>query len=479
MSTVFITSVVSPMFSVDVFAAAKASETYDLNRYISYTYKDVDRNGKFDTLIIEGDGPIPSFRISGEDAAPWNVQRHNITEIIIEDGVKSIGDNAFYQFDYLEDIEIPDTVKSIGEGAFFKCARLDNITIPYGVDLIEVSSFSGCYELESITIPRNVTEIQNGAFTYCIKLENVRFAGNNVEIIDSAAFAGCAIEKFEVPDGVETIGENVFNGCTKLKEITIPKSVKKIGTKAFQNCPELEEVNVDCRTSLEYNENWGFDEEYFILNHNYKNGVCTLCKEEEDDNSSDSDYVDWDYIIENTENTFGITTYDVKMGTKNTTVPYDVFDVIKGKNVVLNIKVNDTFSWTIKGKEVTTPKEINLGVKIADKAIPLTLMDDYTKDFNYTELLLSGSGNFGLKAELTVDVGTINNKKKVDLYYYDGDTLEFIANSEVKNGKVTLPFTHASRYVIDIYDEQEEEDDDSDLLDFAAGENAVVTEIIL
>ena len=55
------------------------------------------------------------------------------------------------------------------------------------------------------------------------------------------------------------------------------------------------------------------------------------------------------------------------MPSKDTTVPYDVFDALKDKNTLLNIKVDDTFSWAIKGKEIETPKNLNLGVKIAGK----------------------------------------------------------------------------------------------------------------
>ena len=485
-STIFIASVVLPSLNLNVNAALKRTETYELNSNITYTYKDINIDGQFDTLIIEGDGPIPSFRTSGDDAAPWRTERHNIVDIIIEDGVKSIGDNAFYQFDYLKAVEIPDSVKYIGEGAFFKCARLEEITIPYGVDVIESSTFSGCYELESIEIPENIVEIESSAFTYCIKLKRVEFEGDDLELIGAAAFAGCAMEEIEIPEGVENIKENAFNGCSKLKEVTIPKSVKKIGVKAFENCPDIEEVNFDCRTSLEFDEEWGFDEEFFILEHNFRNGVCTICsKKEKEESDDDTEYVDWDEIIENTEFTFGTTTYNVKMPSKDTTVPYDVFDVLKNKNTLLNIKVDDTFSWTIKGKEIETPKNLNLGVKIADKTIPLSVMDKYTKDYNYKEIELSGKGEFGLKAELTIDVGTINNGNKVDLYYYDPDdedSLEFIATSKVESGKVTLPFTHASRYVIDIYSTEvknDKDDDSFDFDDFAAGENIVVTEIIL
>ena len=233
---------------------------------------------------------------------------------------------------------------------------------------------------------------------------------------------------------------------------------------------ETKEVTMDELRKLSYLPGGqSMLEKYFILDHNYKNGVCTVCGEDEDDDEDDSDdnseYVDWEYIIENTENTFGTTTYDTKLSSKDTTVPYDVFDTLKGKKAVLNIKVNDIFSWSIKSGDIKTPKKLDLGVKLADKSIPLAVMSEYTKDYNYKELELSGSGDFGLKAQLTIDVGTINNGNKVDLYYYDPDdedSLEFIATSKVESGKVTLPFTHASRYVIDMYKEKANDDEDDD-----------------
>lgn len=480
----FVGSVALSSLNIDVFAARKYTETHDLNDDISYTYKDVDYDGEFDTLIIEGDGAMPTFKNTD---APWGVERYNIEDVIIEDGVKSISANAFYQFDMLKEITIPDSVRTIGEGAFFKCVRLKEISLPDSVQTIGGNAFGGCNALETITIPEDVTEIERGTFTYCLKLKKVIFEGDDIEDIGMTAFHGCAaLTEIEIPDGVERIRENAFSSCKELKKVIIPESVVRIDANAFENCPALRAVEFDCRSTLDYDKKWNFDEKYFIKEHNYRNGTCTICHEDEEDLSDNTEYVDWEYIVENTEYTFGTTTYDVKMGSRNTVVPYDVFDVLKGKKAVLNIKVDNTFSWSIKGEDIKTPREIDLGVEISDKKIPLDVISEYTKDYNYTELELSGSGNFGLEAELTIDVGTINNGNKVDLYYYDpddADSLEFIASSEVKNGKVTLPFTHASKYVIDMYKEKAKDDDDDNnsfgFDDFAAGENVIVKEIIL
>ena len=48
------------------------------------------------------------------------------------------------------------------------------------------------------------------------------------------------IERIVVPNGIETIGSNAFEGLTKLKNIDLPDSLTRIGSKAFYNCTKLD-----------------------------------------------------------------------------------------------------------------------------------------------------------------------------------------------------------------------------------------------
>ena len=92
------------------------------------------------------------------------------SEVIVPDGVTSIGEYAFSRCSKLTSITIPNSVTSIGEWAFSGCSGLTSITIPNSVTSIGDFAFSGCNGLTSITIPNSVTSIGNGAFGYCFKL---------------------------------------------------------------------------------------------------------------------------------------------------------------------------------------------------------------------------------------------------------------------------------------------------------------------
>ena len=74
-----------------------------------------------------------------------------VTDLVIPDGVTTIGYRAFYGCSSLTSITIPDSVTSIGDAAFHSCSSLTSITIPDGVTSIGDYAFGGCSSLTSVT----------------------------------------------------------------------------------------------------------------------------------------------------------------------------------------------------------------------------------------------------------------------------------------------------------------------------------------
>jgi hypothetical protein len=71
-------------------------------------------------------------------------------QLVIPDGVTSIGDHAFYNYKGLTRVTIPDSVTSIGSGAFYWCENLRSVTIPDSVTSIESNAFASCLNLQTI-----------------------------------------------------------------------------------------------------------------------------------------------------------------------------------------------------------------------------------------------------------------------------------------------------------------------------------------
>ena len=97
------------------------------------------------TLTISGTGEMNNYDLnvsSTGSSAPWIDDFSNqIEQVIIEDGVISIGNWAFYPCENLIFLTIPNSITSIGAYAFTGCISLASITIPESVTSIGASAF--------------------------------------------------------------------------------------------------------------------------------------------------------------------------------------------------------------------------------------------------------------------------------------------------------------------------------------------------
>ena len=194
----------------------------------------LDYDGK---LTISGTGAMKDYDYNNNQSPVY--MNSSVKKVVIEDGVTSIGNWAFYKCTSLTTITIPDSVTSIGDWAFYKCTSLTTITIPDSVTSIGEAAFRGCSSLTSITIPDSVTSIGDAAFSHCSNLKSITIP-DSITSIGKYAFCNCSsLTSITIPNSVTSIGESALAGCVNLTSITIPKSVTSIGSGVFDGCNNL------------------------------------------------------------------------------------------------------------------------------------------------------------------------------------------------------------------------------------------------
>ena len=137
------------------------------------------------------------------------------------------------------DVVIPDGVISIGHGVFAYCGSLKSVTIPDSVTSIDSSAFADCNSLAHITIPNSVTNISGNAFSRTKWLEDRRKENPLVIVNHILIDAQTASGEVVIPDGVTSIGDSAFENCSSLTGVKIPDSVTRIEDLAFGFCVSL------------------------------------------------------------------------------------------------------------------------------------------------------------------------------------------------------------------------------------------------
>ena len=221
------------------------------NLFVTEIYEYAFSNCKYiDKNLDEGDV------ITDEDplnTKPSYIGDDTITEIVIPEGVTTIGAFAFAGLTKLEKVTLPSTLVTIGQGAFEGCTNLTLVAGLENVKFINAKAFYNCdltdaYNLDNIVAisnsafenNKNLTEITlsesahslgSKTFKGCEKLEEVTFFSEKIKV-GEYTFADCT-SLTEISLNSAVISAGTFSGCTALKSVKIGKDVAQIGEHAF------------------------------------------------------------------------------------------------------------------------------------------------------------------------------------------------------------------------------------------------------
>lgn len=189
------------------------------------------------SLVFEGTGEMYDYETNSPygNATPWGTYSDIAREVVLSEGITSIGDGAF-SYTKISDIRFPSTLQRIG-----------------------VESFYACPVLEEICIPDSVTRIEEYAF-WNTDLESIYFTGTPKEW-----------EKIEKNDAIaETV--TIYYGLPEVEDHE-------------HSFVETETIPATCATegyikyTCEQCERYYKESIPVTGEHSYENGFCAVCGE--------------------------------------------------------------------------------------------------------------------------------------------------------------------------------------------------------
>ena len=126
------------------------------------------------TLTVSGNGDMAVSNYEW----PWYSFRNEISTLVIQEGVTSVGGGAFQGCFCLTKVELSKSVNKIEELAFSAC-EMPSITLPESIESIGDEAFYYCWHLTDIDIPSNLTNISDSAFRMCFGLKSIDVSQNN------------------------------------------------------------------------------------------------------------------------------------------------------------------------------------------------------------------------------------------------------------------------------------------------------------
>lgn len=232
----------------------------------------LDENG---VMTISGTGAMADFDQQKNCAStPWVRYTSYIKEVVVEDGVTSVSNDAFAWCDRLKKVSLPDSLLTLEYQAFYCCRNLTDLTlpknlqtiggeaftndgfseltIPESVTKIGGGAFGGCKYIKQMYIPASVSEIEGNVFWNCCEFikvsednqnysseKGILYNKDKTEIISIPYF----MKDVELAEGVTEIKDWQFDPG-QIKRLYIPETVTTIGQWAFHDCTSLSEVEV-------------------------------------------------------------------------------------------------------------------------------------------------------------------------------------------------------------------------------------------
>ena len=161
--------------------------------------------------------------------------QNKMSNVVMEEGITSIGEYAFSECPNIVAISFPQTLKNIGDYAFYKSKTPNCIVLPQKMTTIGDCAFSEAASLSEISIPDSVQKIGTKTFDDGVAVKIYYRSG----VICENLFNGQIVKSIYVDNDIYRIGDGAFSNCDNLVDLSLPDTISIVGNDCFSSSSNI------------------------------------------------------------------------------------------------------------------------------------------------------------------------------------------------------------------------------------------------
>jgi hypothetical protein len=215
-----------------------------------------------------------------------------LTKLELPKSVNSIEPSAFYDVNSNFQLSIDQDNPTYCVNGHFVCSADKEtiyfgyaipvstaLVIPEGTKTIGSNAFANFDQILSVSFPSSLTSIQNRAFYDCDRLTTLVFNDCPVAIGEQAFYDDSVLTTIDFGSALLSLGDNSFSNCPRLVSISLPASLLSCSKRAFASCSSLTSISVAAANSVYSSDDgvlYSKDQTQMVIVPLAKTGALTL-----------------------------------------------------------------------------------------------------------------------------------------------------------------------------------------------------------
>ena len=122
--------------------------------------------------------PPPGVLWVSHPQETYGIDPSGVTSVVVKSASKRVWPDQFKRWPDIQQVMVEDGVETVGAAAFFGCPRLEAVMLPDSLKHVEGYAFGDCFALREVRFGKGLLDVGQAAFGGCSNLLHAYFGGD-------------------------------------------------------------------------------------------------------------------------------------------------------------------------------------------------------------------------------------------------------------------------------------------------------------